>query len=56
MFRVEKQEHINKTFRMPMELVGELEQLAQREGVSLNQLIIQCCRYALDNLEEEKEP
>lgn len=56
MFRVEKQEHINKTFRMPAELVHELEELAQNKGVSMNQLVVQCCRYALDNLEEEKEP
>ena len=52
MFKVEKPEYINKTFRMPAELVSQLEVLAQNKQISLNQLVIQCCRYALDNLEE----
>jgi len=53
MFRIEKQEYTNKTFRMPVELVAQLEKLAQDKDVSMNQLVIQCCRYALENLEEE---
>lgn len=52
LFRVEKPEYINKTFRMPAELVSQLEVLAQNKQVSLNQLVIQCCKYALDNLEK----
>ena len=53
MFNVVKPKHINKTFRMPAELVGKLEALAQSKGVSVNSLIIQCCEYALNNLEKE---
>lgn len=53
MFRVTKTEHVNKTFRLPVTLVQQLEQLAQNKDVSLNQLVIQCCEYALSNLEEE---
>lgn len=52
MFRVSKPEYSNKTFRMPNELIAQLEKPAQDKGVSLNQLVIQCCKYALDNLEE----
>lgn len=52
MFKVTKPEYSNKTFRMPNDLIAELEKLAQDKGVSLNQLVIQCCKYALDNLEE----
>ena len=55
MFHVEKTEYVNKTFRMPSELVKEMACLAQKEGISLNQLVIQCCRYALDNLSHGKE-
>ncbi len=51
-FKVEKIEYINKTFRMPKELVSKLSKLAQQKDVSLNQLIIQCCRFSLDNLED----
>lgn len=55
MFRVKKDEHINKTFRMPVALIKKLEQLAQEKNVSLNNLVIQCCEYALENLHEEEE-
>lgn len=53
MFRVEKTEYVNKTFRLPQDLVGRLERLAQSEGVSLNQLVFQCCNYALEHLDKE---
>lgn len=52
MFDVTKPEMINKTFRMPTELVERLTKVAQDKDVSLNNLIIQCCEYALDNLKE----
>jgi len=55
MFKVKKTEHINKTFRMPLELVKKLEVLAQEKQVSLNNLIIQCCEYALDNISNNDE-
>ena len=52
MFKVQKTEYINKTFRMPTELVKNMESIAQNQGVSLNNLVIQCCEYALANLEQ----
>lgn len=52
MFKVTKPEYSNKTFRMPNDLINELEKLAQEKEISLNQLVIQCCKYALDNLEK----
>lgn len=55
MFRIEKPEYTNKTFRLPVPLVSELEKLAQAKDISVNQLVIQCCRYALDNLEDREE-
>ena len=53
MFKVHKTEYVNKTFRMPRELVQELESVAQQKDVSLNQLVTQCCQYALDHLDTE---
>ena len=50
MFNVVKPKHLNKTFRMPKELVERLELIAQSKGVSVNNLVIQCCEYALNNL------
>lgn len=54
MFRVQKEEYVNKTFRIPVSLLQQLEVLAQKEGVSLNNLVIQCCQYALQDLADEK--
>ncbi|MBQ8287912.1 MAG: toxin-antitoxin system HicB family antitoxin [Clostridia bacterium] len=48
MFKVKKPDNVNKTFRMPLELVKKLEVLAQEKDVSLNNLVIQCCEYALE--------
>ena len=53
MFQIQKPEYTNKTFRMPVELVGQLEQLAQQNDISLNQLVIQCYQYDLENLEDD---
>jgi hypothetical protein len=52
MFKVKKTEYVNKTFRIPTELVRRLEILAQEKGVSLNNLVVQCCEYALLNLDK----
>ena len=52
MFEVKKPEYINKTFRMSTELVKKLEILAQSKHVSLNNLVVQCCEYALENIDQ----
>jgi len=54
MFSVKNEETISKTFRMPLELIKKLEKLSDEKNISLSKLIIQCCEYALDNLENEK--
>lgn len=53
MFVIEKNETVNKTFRMPVELVDKLQTLAQVQGISMNNLVIQCCEYALNDLDSE---
>ncbi len=45
---------INKTFRFPEDMLHELEVLAQNNNISMNNLVIQCCRYALDNLSTDE--
>ena len=55
MFKIKKTEHINKTFRLPTELVEKMERLAQNKGVSLNNLVVQCCEYALDNIDRSED-
>lgn len=55
MFKVQKEEYINKTFRIPYHLILQLETLAQREKISVNNLVVQCCEYALNNLETDTQ-
>lgn len=53
MFVVKKPVTINKTIRLPEELVKRLEKIASDKDISLNQLIVQCCEYALKDLVDE---
>ena len=55
MFKVTREEHITKTFRMPEKLVNEMQVLAQNKNVSLNNLVVQCCRYAMEHLDDGAE-
>ena len=51
-FRIQKgYDTESKTFRLPIEQIQRLEVLATLHKISLNQLVIQCLNYALDNLE-----
>lgn len=50
MFIVQKNEASNKTVRMPNVLIEQLEEIAADEDISFNQLVVQCCEYALANL------
>ena len=55
MFKIKKTENVNKTFRLPLDLVKKLESLAQNREVSLNNLVIQCCEYALENIDNSDD-
>ena len=54
MFKLQKgySEYVTKTFRLPKEFVEQLEKIAFENNLSLNQLVIQCLQYAVDNLDE----
>ena len=54
MFRIQKgYDSASKTFRLPIELIDKLNLLAGENNLSLNQLVVQCLRYALEHLEEK---
>ena len=55
MFYVKKPEMVNKTFRLPEDLVNQLSAVAQQQGVSMNNLVAQCCAYSLAHLAEQPE-
>ena len=42
-------ESVNKTFRIPVHIVEQLEVLAGEYNTSVNKIVIQCLEYALDN-------
>lgn len=52
MFEVKKTEFVNKTFRLEKPLVDELLACASNSNISLNALVAQCCRYALDDMKQ----
>ncbi|HAS78401.1 MAG TPA: hypothetical protein DCS38_01430 [Ruminococcus sp.] len=54
MFKIQKgYDTVNKTFRLPVELVEKLDELAFQNKLSLNQLVIQCLNYAVENLDDD---
>lgn len=56
MFKIRKgYESESKTFRLPIELIEKLDILATQNKLSLNQLVVQCLTYAVDNLEADDE-
>ena len=56
MLKVKKTEYVNKSFRLPTDLVKRLEVVAQNKNVSLNNLVVQCCEYALENIDNSEAP
>lgn len=52
-FQIKKTEYVNRTYRIPKDLAERLAQVAQEEDISANELVVQSCRFALDNLNRE---
>lgn len=46
---------ISRTIRFTEKLFEQLNKLAVQNGISFNLLVLQCCKYALDNLETDDE-
>ncbi|MBQ9376045.1 MAG: hypothetical protein IJU04_06910 [Ruminococcus sp.] len=56
MWKIQKgYDSVSKSFRLPVELVEKLDKLAFENNLSLNQLVIQCLSFALDNLDNDDE-
>ena len=51
MFKIQSgQELVTKSIRMPENMAAEMDALAKEHNVSFSSLVLQCLRYALDNL------
>ena len=56
MWKIQKgYDSVSKSFRLPAELVEKLDTLAYKNKLSLNQLVIQCLNYAIENLDTDDE-
>ena len=55
MFEIKREEYVTKTFRLNKTLVEELSARAAEHHISMNALVAQCCRYALDHMKREPE-
>lgn len=55
MFTVKKPQNSNKTIRMPDELIDRLQKMADANDISFNQLVVQCCEYALEHQKESTD-
>lgn len=53
MFEIQSQQKSNKTIRMPNELIDKIQTLADQNDISFNQLVVQCCEYALGHMMSE---
>ena len=56
MFKVRHtEETTNRTFRFPKSLMDKMSATAQQENVSLNNFVVQCCEYAMENIQQSDE-
>lgn len=53
-FIIKKSKSSNRTIRMPDEMIERLGYLATQKGISFNQLVVQCCDFALQHLKEDE--
>lgn len=57
MFKIDnelKNANTPRTVRFTEPLFEKLNSVAQQNGISFNLLVLQCCKYALDNIEKEQ--
>jgi len=58
MFRIDnkfKNANTPRTIRFTEKLFDELCECASKNSISFNSLVLQCCAYALENMEKEDQ-
>ena len=53
-FIVKKPTSSNRTVRMPDALIDKITKIAVEQDISFNQVVVQCCEYAIENLPKNK--
>lgn len=54
-FIIKKPTSSNRTIRMPDTLIEKISELAAEQDVSFNQVVVQCCEYAIKNIPNSKD-
>ncbi len=57
MFKIDnelKSANVARTVRFTEPLFEKLNHIAQENNISFNLLVLQCCKYALENMEEKE--
>ena len=52
---IEKQEYINKTFKIEKKVLREITKVCHEKGISLNKFMTISLQYAVENLEKDDE-
>lgn len=58
MFKVDKKlktANVSRTVRFTESLFEQLNQVAKENEISFNHLVLQCCQYALEHMDESEE-
>lgn len=58
MFEIDNQyanANVPRTIRFTDRLFADLNSVAEENNISFNMLVLQCCRYALDHLQQNME-
>jgi len=53
--KIEREEFVNKTFRLNVKLIKEVEIVCTQRDISMNKFVDIALRYALEHLEDESE-
>ncbi len=57
MFKIDnelKSANIPRTIRFTEPLFDKLNDIAQKNNISFNLLVLQCCKYAIENMDDKK--
>ena len=58
MFKIDnelKSANIARTIRFTEPLFEKLNDVAHKNNISFNLLVLQCCKYAMENMESDKK-
>ena len=56
MLKIQKRpETVSKTFRLPINVVRKLDRIAYINNLSLNQIVIQCLNFSLNEIDSSDE-